>query len=76
MRTINVWRKWLAAELFETVAIEPAVGKVDATLWRKNKQSGVVTQFVRGKRMADYRASLVAKDSADAEVAADHSDRV
>ena len=57
MRTINVWRKQLRAELFETLAIEPAVGVVDASIWRKHKQLGTVTQFVRGKAMRDYRAS-------------------
>ena len=62
MRTINVWRKQLAAELFETLAIEPAVGVVDASLWRKNKATGTVTQFVRGKAMRDYRALLVKAD--------------
>lgn len=59
MRTINVWRKWVASELFETLAIEPAVGVVDASIWRKQKRTGLVTQFVRGKRMQDYRAMLV-----------------
>lgn len=58
MRTINVWRKQVTPELFETVAIEPATGKTDASLWRKNKDTGIVTQFVRGKRMLDYRAKL------------------
>ena len=58
MRTINVWRKQLLPELFETIAIEPAVGMADASLWRKNKQTGLVTQFVRGKAMRDYRAKL------------------
>jgi hypothetical protein len=62
MRTINVWRKQMAPELFETLAIEPAVGVVDASLWRKNKQTGTVTQFVRGKAMRDYRATLVKAD--------------
>jgi hypothetical protein len=65
MRTINVWRKQLRAELFETLAIEPAVGVVDASVWRRNKQTGTVTQFVRGKAMQDYRAKLVAEDSRD-----------
>jgi len=59
MRTINVWRKQLQAELFETIALEPAAGVVDASVWRKNKQTGTVTQFVRGKQMRDYRAKLV-----------------
>ena len=62
MRTINVWRKQLAPELFETLAIEPAAGVVDASLWRKNKRTGTVTQFVRGKAMRDYRALLVAEE--------------
>jgi len=60
MRTINVWRKQLAAELFDTIAIEPAAGKVDASVWRKHKSTGIVTQFVRGKAMKDYRAKLTA----------------
>lgn len=62
MRTINVWRKQMAPELFETLAVEPAIGKADASLWRKNKQTGTVTQFVRGKAMRDYRALLVKAD--------------
>ena len=62
MRTINVWRKWMSAELFETLAIEPAIGAVDASVWRKNKKTGVVTQFVRGKRMQDYRALLLGEE--------------
>ena len=62
MRTINVWRKQLRAELFETLAIEPAAGVVDASMWRRNKKTGTVTQFVRGKTMRDYRAVLVAAE--------------
>lgn len=62
MRTINVWRKQLAPELFETLAIDPAVGVADASIWRRNKKAGLVTQFVRGKAMRDYRATLVAAD--------------
>jgi len=54
-----VWRKSLMTELFEDTIIEPAVGKVDASVWRKNKQTGIVTQFVRGKAMRDYRAKIV-----------------
>jgi hypothetical protein len=63
MRTINVWRKQLVPELFETIAIEPACGVVDASVWRRNKTSGVITQFVRGKAMREYRALLIAEDS-------------
>ena len=45
--------------LFEDMAVEPAVGKADASVWRKNKQTGLVTQFVRGKAMKDYRARII-----------------
>ena len=62
MRTINIWRKDLHVGLLETIAIEPAVGVVDASVWRRNKSLGVVTQFARGKQMRDYRATLVAHD--------------
>ena len=62
MRTINIWRKQLSPELFETIAIEPAVGLADASLWRRNKDTGLVTQFVRGRAMRDYRARLIARD--------------
>ncbi len=60
LRTINVWRKSLQKPLFEIIAIEPAVGVVDASVWRKNKKTGIVTQFVRGKAMQDYRAQVIA----------------
>lgn len=60
MRTINVWRKQMQPELFETLAIEPAKGVMDASIWRKNKQLGTVTQFVRGRAMRDYRAKITA----------------
>jgi hypothetical protein len=59
MRKINVWRKQLSPELFAAEFIEPAKGKMDATLWRRHKQTGMVTQFVRGKAMAQYRARLI-----------------
>lgn len=58
MRTINVWRKQMVPELFETISIDPARGTTNASLWQKNKQTGIVTQFVRGKSMRDYRAKL------------------
>jgi len=64
MRQINVWRKPLGPQLFEDVHIEPAVGKADASIWRRQKETGVVTQFVRGKGMREYRANLVEKDKA------------
>ena len=60
MRKINIWRKRLQDEMFVDTVMEPAVGKADATIWRNNRRSGVVTQFVRGKQMRDYRASIIA----------------
>ena len=61
MRTINIWRKQLTPELFETIAIEPATGRQDATIWRKNKRTGLITQFARGKAMRDYRLMVTGK---------------
>ena len=59
MRKINVWRKQLQREMFTDQIMEPATGKTDASVWRKNKQTGIVTQFVRGKAMRDYRAQII-----------------
>jgi hypothetical protein len=61
MRTINIWRKWLRLELFETLSIEPAKGTANSSVWRKHKKTGVVTQFVRGKKMQDYRAKILSE---------------
>ena len=58
MRTINIWRKQLIPELFEDIHIEPAQGKQNSTLWRKHKQSGIVTKFSRGAGIASYRAVI------------------
>lgn len=62
MRQINIWRKQLTPELFMDVGIEPAIGKTDASLWRKHKQTGIITQFARGKKMNQYRATLEKAD--------------
>ena len=62
MRTINIWRKQLTPELFENIELEPAVGKTNSTLWRKNKQTGLVSGFNRGKKLNEYRA-LILSDS-------------
>jgi len=61
MRKINVWRKHLRDELFvaDTI-VQPASGKTDASIWRKSKRTGIVTQFARGKSMRDYRAMIIA----------------
>lgn len=62
MRKINVWRKPLQPQLFEDIYMEPAMGKTDASLWRRNKDTGIVTQFIRGRGMREYRAKLEAND--------------
>jgi hypothetical protein len=64
MRTINVWRKQLLPELFDTAAIEAAKGITDASLWRRHKRTGIITQFIRGKTLADYRAIVLAGEGA------------
>jgi hypothetical protein len=58
MRKINTLVKQIAPELFQLEAIEPAVGVQDATYWRKHKQTGITTQFARGKRLREYRALI------------------
>jgi GNAT superfamily N-acetyltransferase len=64
MRKINIWRKQLSPELFETVFLEPAIGTTNASIWRRNKDtsSSLVTQFVRGKQLDQYRAKLIAME--------------
>jgi hypothetical protein len=59
MRQINVWRKVIHHGLFEQPSIEPAVGKVDASIWRKYKQTGVINQFARGAQLKEYRESIL-----------------
>jgi hypothetical protein len=62
MRRINVWQKQLAPGLFEPVYVEPEAGKVNASVWAKHKETGLVTQFIRGKKMAQYRALILSKE--------------
>lgn len=57
-RKINIWQKALTTLLMPPEIINPAEGKTDASLWHKHKNVGVVNQFVRGKRMAQYAESL------------------
>ena len=59
MRKINVWRKQLLPELFETVGFEPAVGKTNSTVWRKNKKTGLVSGFSRGAILNQYRQIII-----------------
>ena len=65
MRTINIWRKQLTPELFENIALEFAVGKTNSTIWRKNKQTGIISSFNRGKKISEYRALIVGKNGDD-----------
>ncbi len=65
MRKINVWRKSIGLELIHDKSIDPAEGKVDASIWRKGKHVGVVNQFARGKAMRDYRRFVIKSTSID-----------
>ncbi len=63
MRKINIWRKQLQPNLFDDLHIEPAIGKTDATIWRKHKKTGMITQFHRGNKLAEYRAKIVKREN-------------
>lgn len=67
MRRINIWRKFLQPNMFSGIVIEPEVGKTSAVFWAKHKQTGIVNQFVRGKRMKEYRVLLLEEDSTPAQ---------
>ena len=58
MRDINNWQRNLDAQLF-VVAIEPSNRTQDSSLWRKRAPGQKKSQFVRGKRLIQYRASLM-----------------
>lgn len=62
MRKINVWRKYLKPQMFEPVWVDPVEGKTDASIWRKHKQTGLITGFARGKKLEQYRLLLINKD--------------
>ena len=62
-RKINIWRKQLIPELFEDIHIEPARGKTSQEIWRKNKKTGIVNGFNRGKSLKDYR-NIILNESA------------
>lgn len=64
MREINIWRKSLQEELLITdTVVQPASGKTDASVWRRNKKTGIITGFARGKRMRDYRAMIIGMEN-------------
>tara|TARA_R110000796_G_C14537058_1_gene432510 strand:- start:735 stop:1340 length:606 start_codon:yes stop_codon:yes gene_type:complete len=62
-RRINVWRKYLQPQLFEQIWTEPEEGKVDSSIWRKHKETGIITGFNRGKKLEEYRAKLIGKEN-------------
>ena len=63
MRKINVWRKYLRPQLFEDIYLEPAVGKTDSSIWRKHKETGLISSFSRGKKIQDYRVKIIEKNN-------------
>ena len=65
MRRINVWRKYLQPQMFEPQWVEPEEGKTNSSLWRKHKETGIITQFSRGKKLDEYRLRLINKESED-----------
>jgi GNAT superfamily N-acetyltransferase len=65
MRKINVWRKYLKPQLFEDVYLEPSVGKTNSSIWRKHKETGIISGFARGKQINDYRIKLISKNDLD-----------
>ena len=66
MRKINIWRKYLQPQMFEPIWVEPAEGKTDASLWRKHKETGIITGFNRGKKLEEYRLKLIKASEIDA----------
>lgn len=62
MRKINVWRKYLQPQIFNQNWIEPIEGKTNSNLWKKNKETGIITSFSRGKKLNNYRLHLINKD--------------
>ena len=58
-RKINIWRKYLKPQLFEQIWVEPVEGKTDSTIWRKNKETGLISSFTRGKKLNEYRMTVI-----------------
>jgi hypothetical protein len=59
MRDINVWRHDLSPMLFN-ISQMPSDKKQDASIWRAHKD-GNQSQFMRGNRLKEYRAKVLAK---------------
>jgi len=58
-RKINIWRKYLKPQLFEQIWVEPVEGKTDSSIWRKNKETGLISSFTRGKKLNEYRMTVI-----------------
>jgi GNAT superfamily N-acetyltransferase len=58
-RKINIWRKYLKPQLFEQIWVEPVEGKADSSIWRKNKETGLISSFTRGKKLNEYRMTVI-----------------
>ena len=54
-RRINIWRKYFQPDFFSGVSVQPEKGKASNKVWAKNKKTGLVSQFARGKQMENYR---------------------
>ena len=59
MRRINVWVKQIGTDLFGFDEIAAERGTTSATVWAKHKQTGLITQFHRGRSLSDYRARII-----------------
>ncbi len=54
LRRINIWQKALSP-MMDLGFVLPKTGSTNATLWRKNKQTGLITQFTRGYSLKEYQ---------------------
>jgi hypothetical protein len=63
MRRINIWRKYLQPNMFSNISVEPESGKTSAVFWSKHKQTGIINQFARGKKLEEYRILLLNEDN-------------
>ena len=54
---------WLQPFLLIPEIVTPVEGKTNSSLWRRNKEKGIVTGFHRGKALEGYRELLIRKDN-------------
>ena len=55
MRDINCWRYDLQQPLF-AIEVDPSSNAQDASVWRQRDKTIKRSQFIRGKRMDEYRS--------------------